>query len=85
MDSWQRALKPTIRVIGYSMAIFVIINLLTTLPLFLLKASDEIYNFFGAMNAILYLVGFILSLFKVLDEERLKASLELGKGNIKLL
>lgn len=70
--SWRRAMSPTVRTIGYSMSIYLILNLVILLPLNLFNVSEEVYSFFGAIITVLFFVAILISFFKVLDEEQVK-------------
>lgn len=74
-DGWRRAFGPTLRVIGYTAAIYAILVLIVLIPASFVPA---LYTGASAVVTILFFAGFVLSLFKVLDEQN-------QKGMIKLL
>ncbi len=84
-DSWKRAFNPALRVVGYTSAIFLVITIVTTLPLYLMGAPEGVYIFFTYVNTILFFFGVILSFFKVLDEERDRPVTQIAEDSIKLM
>lgn len=71
-SSWERALGPTIRVVGY-FAVFVLAYfILYFILLFagnLIGIGVVVGTFFGVVGPILLVFSLIWSIFKVLDEE----------------
>lgn len=88
MESWKRAINPAFRVLGYSAALSVILAIVLLVPAATFgihESSPDVYSFLGTLWFWLTAIGGIIALFKVIDEERLKAGMELGQGSIKLM
>jgi len=84
-EGWKRAFNPALRVVGYSAAIYLIITVVTILPLYLIQAPNTIYTFFTALNTLIFFFAIILSFFKVLDEEKTKPVTNIASDSIKLM
>ncbi len=74
-DGWRRAFGPALRVIGYTAAIYAILVILVLIPA---SFAPSLYSGASAIVTIFAFFGFVLSIFKVLDEQQ-------SKGMIKLL
>ena len=73
-ESWRRALRPTIRVVIYTTIIYVFIFIIGLILFWLINSitgdpavSANMVSMFGLL---FLLIGFALSIFKVLDEDR---------------
>ncbi len=75
-DGWKRAVNPAVRVIGYTAALFVLLYIVIIFPAFFLGA--QVFSFAGTLVTFLTTFGFVVSFFKVIEEEQ-------NKGRIKLL
>jgi len=84
-DGWKRAFNPALRVVGYSAAIYLIITVITILPLYFMQAPAKIYTFFTALNTLIFFFAIILSFFKVLDEGKAKPVTNVASDSIKLM
>ncbi|RMG42220.1 MAG: hypothetical protein D6732_01415 [Methanobacteriota archaeon] len=74
-NGWRRAFGPALRVVGYTAAIYAVLVILVLIPASFVPAF---YTGASAVVTILSFFGFVLSFFKVLDEQQ-------NKGVIKLL
>lgn len=73
-ESWKRALRPTIRVVIYTTMIYVFIFIIGIILFWLVNlitgdptVSASMVNMF---TLLFLLIGFTLSIFKVMDEDR---------------
>lgn len=68
-ESWKRALNPAVRVVGYTAAIYFVLYVIVLLPLWLLQISANVYSYAGALITLVTIFAFVVTIFKVVDEE----------------
>lgn len=76
-EGWKRALNPALRTIGYTAAIYVILVILIIYPASVV--GGQVFAIAVNLVTVFMFVAFVVSLFKVIDEERTSS------GMIKLL
>ena len=85
LDGWKKAFKQALRVFSYTAVFYILISVMTLIPASLFPQNMSLYLFFTATNVLLTLFAFILSFFKVLDEDKTKSVIPLAKDSIKLV
>ena len=84
-DGWKKAFKQAVRVFSYTAAFYIVISVMTLIPTSLFSQNTNLILFFTVTNVLLTLFAFILSFFKVLDEDKTKATIALSQNSIKLV